>query len=339
MSPYQNKDLMEQKLVIENKSYQQTARELGCSFTAVRNWAIKFGFTKENEYIVFNRKYGKAICEEYQQSNVLIKDLADKYGVITWYIQKCLELNNILLKDRQAIKKEMDNRNLCRILGLNHDYFKTWSSNMAYILGFISADGCISKNKNTLRIDLQPLDKEILEKIKDELQFEGVIHNRIYKAEGKSYDVVELSVSSQTLVNDLKSLGITERKSFTIQMPSNIPGEFELDFIRGYFDGDGSVGGQYPTNKTGLRTKTCQIRVRICSGSLRILEQIRDILTKHGMQHRPVTQYPKRPNYFDLCYSTFESMKFYELIYQNDEHLFLKRKKDKFDELIALRNK
>ncbi len=30
---------------------------------------------------------------------------------------------------------------------LNHDFFKTWSADMAYVLGYFAADGSMLKNK------------------------------------------------------------------------------------------------------------------------------------------------------------------------------------------------
>ena len=50
-----------------------------------------------------------------------------------------------------------------RIYELNEDYFETWSHEMAYILGFISADGSINKQKTSLSIELQMRDKKVLE--------------------------------------------------------------------------------------------------------------------------------------------------------------------------------
>ena len=35
---------------------------------------------------------------------------------------------------------------------INENYFKTWSNNMAYILGFIAADGVIQKENQCVSI-------------------------------------------------------------------------------------------------------------------------------------------------------------------------------------------
>lgn len=50
---------------------------------------------------------------------------------------------------------------------INENYFKTWSNNMAYILGFIAADGVIQKENQCVSISQK--ESYILEDIKKEL--------------------------------------------------------------------------------------------------------------------------------------------------------------------------
>jgi len=49
------------------------------------------------------------------------------------------------------------------------DFFQKWSNEMAYVLGFLYADGCIvdaAKSSRTQYIKFASKDKEIIEKIK-----------------------------------------------------------------------------------------------------------------------------------------------------------------------------
>lgn len=51
--------------------------------------------------------------------------------------------------------------------GLNVDFFKKWSAEMAYVLGYFAADGCMFVNPRGSRyISFSSTDREILEKIK-----------------------------------------------------------------------------------------------------------------------------------------------------------------------------
>lgn len=116
-------------------------------------------------------------------------------------------------------------------------YFKNWNANMAYILGFILADGCIIRGSyegysDSLKFGVQLSDIDVLNKIKKELKSEHAI-SRVKNA-------AHFCISSQELVNDLKGLGITYKKSLNEHCP-NVPLEYSRDFIRGIIDGDGSI--------------------------------------------------------------------------------------------------
>lgn len=137
------------------------------------------------------------------------------------------------------------NRNHSR-LDVNENYFKKWSPNMTYILGYILADGCIGEGtykgySDALKFGVQKRDNDILEKIKKELSSE----HKISLCKTANY----LTITNQTIVNDLKKLGITYRKSLRENIP-DIPKKYIKDFIRGIIDGDGSIHfdkRNYPT--------------------------------------------------------------------------------------------
>jgi hypothetical protein len=138
------------------------------------------------------------------------------------------------------------NRNYSR-LDVNENYFKKWSPDMAYILGFILADGCIIKGSykgysDALKFGVNKKDIDIIEKIKQKL---GSSH-KISICE----DAAHFCITNQKIVNDLKSLKINYRKSLRENIP-NVPQKYVRDFIRGVIDGDGSISFDkkwgYPT--------------------------------------------------------------------------------------------
>lgn len=277
------------------------------------------------------------IIYDYSKNNMFINDLSKKYNLSNYFIKKILNENNIDIRTKSENKKLMDDLNLCRVLQVDFNYFKSWTHNMAYILGFIAADGNIWKNR--LRINLKNTDSYILEKIKKELKFTGKIRHQDIKLKNKVHKTSYLSINSKTLVKDLNRLGINERKSDTIDFPMQLPEKFELDFIREYFDGDGSVGINYPTNKSKIRTKSPQIRTRFCSGSVVFIEKLIRILHKYGMRMVKIENYNARKTLFEIAYSTKDSIIFYNLIYKKEIDLYLERKKEIFEQGIDLRNK
>lgn len=115
-----------------------------------------------------------------------------------------------------------------------HDYFKEWSPNMAYILGLIYADGCLVKDTYRVDIVLHNDDEYMLYAIRNELQATSNV-----KRQGRS-NCNYLSFHSPTIYQDLLDIGLFPNKTYTIEMP-NVPDEFLCDFMRGFFDGDGTI--------------------------------------------------------------------------------------------------
>ena len=68
--------------------------------------------------------------------------------------------------------------NNARKYHINQDYFKSWSHNMAYVLGLWFADGCIYGGK-MFDITLHNKDKYILKKVAEELSYEGQLYDYV----------------------------------------------------------------------------------------------------------------------------------------------------------------
>lgn len=136
---------------------------------------------------------------------------------------------------------------------INENFFKEVNNEqVAYTLGLLYADGWI-ENGHTFGIEMLEYDKDILEQIKFAMHAEQILKSRVQKVNGKTKYIFR--VHRSTMVHDLVNLGCTERKSLTLQFPdkSIIPEHLFHHFIRGYFDGDGSVseGRNVKVNFTG----------------------------------------------------------------------------------------
>lgn len=120
-----------------------------------------------------------------------------------------------------------------RKYNIDQNIFTKWSDKMAYALGVVASDGCL----NDLRtISISQKDIEILSKIKKILKYNGPITQR-NNGQYKAYHIRFFSIA---MVKDLLSLGITPNKSLTLKMPP-MPNQYFWHFVRGYFDGDGSI--------------------------------------------------------------------------------------------------
>lgn len=123
----------------------------------------------------------------------------------------------------------------------NKGFFKDIDSEeKAYILGLLFADGNI-RTSGCVRISLQYSDREILEKA---CLCMGAPLDRVTKIvafpHGEPYDYAHFEVNSMDMVADLSVFGCVSPKVFKIRLP-RIREDLLRHFIRGYFDGDGSI--------------------------------------------------------------------------------------------------
>lgn len=106
----------------------------------------------------------------------------------------------------------------------------------SYFLGLLYADGCNHRNSRGLgaiSLFLNHRDKYILERFKLEMKSDCPLWLNRGQTGFKIYD--------KYLSDCLLKKGVFQRKSLILQWPPNqiISEGFLLDFLRGYFDGDG----------------------------------------------------------------------------------------------------
>jgi len=208
------------------------------------------------------------------------------------------------------------------IRSVNRSYFKTWSPNMAYILGYIASDGCL--HSHDTGISIVSKDKDILDTISDELE-------STYCVGPHSANAYHIQIYSSEIYADLIALGLTPRKSLTLKHPS-VPSEYLPHFIRGIFDGDGCVSRVVQRKKVTLWTS-------ISSASSGFIRLMWHNLTELGLQgghiyaHKATTCNSKTTTCYELCFRKYDSLKLYDLMYASAS-IFLQRKRNVFDSTI-----
>jgi intein-encoded DNA endonuclease-like protein len=190
----------------------------------------------------------------------------------------------------------------------------------AYWLGALYADGNISKKASKSgQIFLTSSDedwvvnfmKDIKSTNKPRKEFHKIYNNYIWKAQ----------ITSSQMFNDLNALGCTPAKSKTITFPS-IPNELIHHFIRGYFDGDGTVGVY-----TNLKLNDWKIlKSGVCSGSELFIKQLLEKLPvkNKNIYHNSV---------YTTQFSLNDSLALCNYLYKNAT-IYLERKKEVFDKYI-----
>ncbi|MDD4779076.1 MAG: hypothetical protein PHT02_00535 [Tissierellia bacterium] len=209
-----------------------------------------------NEKIVIDKNDLRLLYETQGEST---KEIAKLYNTTPKTIRLRLHKYNIPVRTSGE-----ENRKL----NVNENYFKDIdTSNKAYVLGLISADGYIGNNRFdngiTLGITLKQDDSYILDFIKKDMQ-------ATYKIKIKNKNYYEFYVCSNIICNTLQKYGIIQNKSLILDIKdvitkANIKQNLIPSFLLGYYDGDGCIyqwvskdgkREQYNINITGTK-ETC----------------------------------------------------------------------------------
>lgn len=210
-------------------SLSDVSRHTGLSVSFIHNWLKSIGEHKAQSpcYSSICLPFSKQIIDSYKSG------------------ASCFEIGQTLNLDEQAIRR------LIKDMGLLKDtkpYQKlidhNWLDNIdseekAYFLGLLAADGWL--HGNSLFIELQESDRHLLETLQQKIV--PFIPLATYNSNKDVKPKVRLVITSQKWRLRCEELLICYAKSLTMpDMVDNIPQDVQHHFVRGYFDGDGTVG-------------------------------------------------------------------------------------------------
>ncbi len=234
-----------------------------------------------------------------------------------------------------------------RTYSFNIDYFSIIdTSDKAYFLGLLYADGQNHIAGNYIRLSLNECDEHILNSFIKYINGNNKILKIILENENHSNSSY-LQLNSKKMCNDLYNLGCFQNKTNILVFPNEkqLPKMFQKDFIRGYFDGDGSVweGKRYKAivkdskHINGYRNRTIQNVKFNMTGTIDVITNIQNILIDElGFKKVKLNTSKRINNCIQLEYSGRKQMKiFYDYIYYNT-NLYLIRKKNKFEECFKI---
>jgi len=270
--------------------------------------------------IIFEPETIENILKLYCKKNLSMLAIANIYKRNSSCIKRVLLEQKIKIRDTNFYKSK----------SFNENYFdKIDNQDKAYWLGFLYADGYIT-NQKTFGIKLSVKDFSHLEKLKNSLESAHNIY--IYtnnNGYGKGNKYCALYIQNSNFFNSLIKAGICKNKSRKIEIP-NIKNEYISHFIRGIFDGDGSVS--YAVDK---KYDYCMPIVSIC-GLRNILIWIKKQLPNKVPSIYKDYHKNKITNCCSLSFGGINNIKiFFDYIY-NDADIFLERKKEKFEEIFKL---
>jgi hypothetical protein len=257
---------------------------------------------------------------EYEYKNCgSMQKVADKLKLSVDTIYKYMKLYNIEY-----------NINYKGLYSCNESFFNSGSPESFYLAGFIAADGSVQYRKYSkiLKITLALKDENHLIKIKNILNSSHPIKKYLVKPSKliqSEHECVELQIANKTIVDSLLKFNIVPNKTKKYNIADWIVDhQFVNHFIRGYFDGDGTITYcGLPKNR-----KIKQLNFSII-GTEKFIKQYNDILSKN-CKINPA----KVINHYSIYKISFSGnnvvKKIYNFLYQ-DASLYLDRKKNIFD--------
>jgi hypothetical protein len=201
---------------------------------------------------------------------------------------------------------------------LRNEISTEWSSSLAYAIGLITSDGCLSKEAP--RINFGSKDMEMMINFKKALGLRNKIgrHARGGETEKKYF---YLNFKSKNLYHFLLAIGLTPAKSQTIKSV-NVPDELFGDFLRGLFDGDGT----FYTFWDKRWPNSFVFKTAFASASPSFVNwldyRISDLYGIKGYKH-------KGSGVLNLEYTKGASEKLFQKMYYGKDILFLGRKYNK----------
>lgn len=209
---------------------------------------------------------------------------------------------------------------------------------MAYVLGFIYADGTVEdcrESSRTCYLQLTSKDKELLEEIRETMSSRHRLYlrpSRTINFRGKTYQcqrLYDLRIGNKKIYGDLLTYGLMPRKSLIIDLPK-IPKKYFSFFLRGYFDGDGCVSVYKRT--TGVKI----IQVIYVSGSKIFLEKLNSLISDIlGINLKNI---PYQSNAYRLAYKTRQAVSVCRYMYKDLVLApYLKRKYEIYQKYLTSR--
>lgn len=231
--------------------------------------------------------------------------------------------------NRKAISKILKDRGVDiasygkRIQSVKHNPFADLSNpEVNYWLGLLAADGHIL-DEGVVR--LSSIDLDILEKF---ATFTGC--DKPLYGQGR---VWTCGFMNKEVAEYLSALGITPRKSLTLDM--QIP--ITADFMRGYWDGNGSF----------IQSGSGQITLQVSTGSFVFSNQLKDSLHSHkiGFSFRTTASStykykgeikPTAPHYTICIGRRIDCLNLFHLLYRDATKPSIDRKQNKAQDLTQI---
>jgi hypothetical protein len=200
-----------------------------------------------------------------------------------------------------------------------------WSPRFAYALGLIVADGCLSNDGR--HINFTSKDKDLIVLFSKCLEIDSKISSKL---SGSGSNAFYTQFGDVLFYKFLLSIGLTPAKSKTLGKIL-VPDKYFIDFLRGYFDGDGSsYSGYDPVFKKSFR-----FHISFTSASPKFFDWLRSKLIRK-LRVKGYVSLNKNNSYIQLKFSKKEAVLISRAMYYDTKVPCLKRKRVKIEKSLRI---
>lgn len=219
---------------------------------------------------------------------------------------------------------------------LNEHFFKKWSPEMSYLLGYVVADGCVTESrgrkKNPWSFNITSTDKHHLYRLRKTIKS----NHKVGKKKGTNSSAFQLQIRNSIVCKDLILLGIKPRKTSRLN-PIRVPKIYFPDFVRGFFDGDGTVY-IYRVNNV------LQIKAGFVSASQKFFRAFHQQLCeklqiREKSIHKKIEKKSGRMIQYVAHFYIDDCKKLSDLMYGDNPTLFLPRKRRIFEKWESVKRR
>lgn len=258
----------------------------------------------------------KYILEDYKNRAVGIRSLSRKYGYSQYTIKKILVNNKVNIKSIKTVNSKN--------VPINQNIFDKIDDELsAYTLGLMWADGYNNKERSNVCISLVRSDSDILKKLSENiLGFDNV---KFVKKKGNREDSARLNLYGEKITKLLDEYGMNKFRNVGGGIPNvNIPRKVFHHFLRGLWDGDGSIyyikySKDYAAQFIGSPLLCEYLKNKLKEYYNFEINIVDDLNYSFPMKRLNIHGNRKLENFLDILYK--------------DSNLYMTRKKEKYVEL------
>ncbi len=222
---------------LKEDGWHKVAADLGIAEGTARRWAKKFDIEGPPD-----GRGAKRTKLSEEQVGLIVGNYPER---------SCVEIGDILGLSRDIVERVLRDAGLYLGFGRRADrctnkaFFSEWSENLAYVLGYMCADGSVGeythidtdgrRARKVCQSSITSKDRQILEDIRTAMGLMARVCS--YEKDGETYH--HLTTGCRWVYEQWRKLGIQPRKTYEGLPEPLLSEDFLPAFVRGFFDGDG----------------------------------------------------------------------------------------------------